>query len=264
MKEELKNLLGSDISKKRVDIFIKYIDLLESEKDADGKFKNTWVKKVKPDEFEFIFKKVAIDNVFIDGEVAHLTYNDGQLAVVYSYHAYKNVVLGKYPDTKFDIQLVHKGDDFEFNKESGGVFYSHKINNPFETKREIIGAYCVIKNERGEFLETMNMDDIKDIRDTSEIQDVWDKWLGEMILKSIIKRSCKRHFRDETKNIDKIDNENYNPNSNTDSDLKKEIKAAGDYDSLTEIYEKNKGGKNEVELLELLNKRKEELRNENL
>lgn len=148
----------------------------------------------------------CIDNGFaLDGVNYVIT---GNRMYMPTYHAFKNKIYMVYPDTVFDLQLVRDGDEFTVSKESGSVIYQHNIADPFTaTESKIKGAYCVIKNSRGEFLETLNSTDFDKMRNASKNPALWGKWLSEFWLKSVIKRACKRHFHDITKAIDEKDNE---------------------------------------------------------
>lgn len=143
--------------------------------------------------------------VTIDGVNAVIS---GKNMAMVTYHGYKNVILRVYPETKIDMQLVRDGDTFNLSKESGEVVYSHQINDPFANK-PIIGAYCIIKNKRGEFAELLNAEDFKSMKNASKQSYLWDSWASEFWLKSVLKRACKRHFNDITSDIDKNDNENF-------------------------------------------------------
>jgi len=213
--KKLKNNLGNDHPAVRVDIFINYLKQLEAEKKQnDNKewvIKNTWFfnKSFTEEVVIDLFNKVAKDNIFIDGDSITLGNNFGKISVTYNFQAYKNLVLNIYPESIIDIQLVYKDDDIFFKKDSGKVIYEHTITDPFAVKKEIIGAYCVIKNKRGEFLETINKDDIVKFKAVAKTKTMWNEWEGEMVKKSIIKRACKTHFKDIVQNVDEIDNENY-------------------------------------------------------
>ena len=113
-----------------------------------------------------------------------------------------------YPESVIDCQLVREGDEFDFSKESGKVIYTHKISNPFE-KKEIIGAYCIIKNKRGEFITILTKDDIDKHRKVAKTDYIWRQWFDEMALKTVVKKACKLHFADVYQNIEEVDNENY-------------------------------------------------------
>lgn len=192
-----------DFNDQEVNNYIVYLSTIEKES------KNAhWINKISDKEWIHAFKKVKADGLVVDGDTVTFQFR-GKLLISYNYQAYKNKVIVRYPETKFDLQLVHEGDSFSFSKSSGSVIYSHSIDDPFGDKREIIGAYCVIKNERGEFLETINQSEIKKMRAVAKTQRIWDLWEGEMVLKSVTKRACKRHFKDLVESIDKTDNENY-------------------------------------------------------
>ena len=148
----------------------------------------------------------------------------GRGMAMVTFHGYKNKVLETYPETKFDIQLVREGDTFNVAKESGEVEYSHTFADPFDTEsRKIIGAYVVFKNKRGEFIETLGRKDYDQMKAQSKQSSLWGKWESEFMLKSVIKRACKRHFYDVVEDIDKDDNDNYGllldkPKKNVDQD----------------------------------------------
>ena len=190
----------------RVGIFLNYLKDLANDVDKNGQLKNWWIKDLTETHAVNLFKMVAIDNIYIDGIDVTFAFK-GRIMVQYNYQAYKNRLLNVYPETKFDVQLVHRGDEFMFEKKSGNVFYTHKFGNLFERDREIIGVYCIIKNSRGEFIETLNMDEIEKMRRVAKTDNIWKNWFGEMAIKSVLKRACKRHFKDVTQNMDQIDNE---------------------------------------------------------
>jgi hypothetical protein len=245
----------------KVDIYINYLKFLETEKDKDKQIKNKWFAYFKDDEAIDLFSKVAKDNVYIDGETITLS-NRGKVIVSYNYQAYKNLVLNIYPETIFDVQLVYDGDSISFKKESGKIIYSHSIKDPFATKKTIIGAYCVMKNNRGEILETINMEDIKKMQSTAQTQKIWDAWFSEMVLKSVIKRACKRNFRDIITNAETLDNENNDVERvGFDIILQKEIENATTEAQLNEIYKKNNElVKDKPTFIKLLGEKKEQLK----
>lgn len=128
-------------------------------------------------------------------------------------HGYKNKVLQTYPESKFDMQLVRATDVFSFAKESGGVVYSHQMNDPFDNK-PIVGAYLVYENRRGQSLELLNKRDYTQMKDSSRQKALWDKWESEFWLKSVMKRSGKRNFFDAIADIEADDNETYGIDEN--------------------------------------------------
>lgn len=184
-----------------IETAILYVKKKIAEKDYDGKAKNNY-------DPAFILQTIAecVDNGFaLDGVNYVLT---GNRMYMPTYKAFKNKIYMVYPETVIDLQLIREGDTYNFAKESGSVVYSHEVADPFEdNERKIKGAYCVIKNSRGEFLETLNLRDYKLMQESSKNPKLWDKWESEFWLKSVIKRACKRHFNDITKAIEEKDNE---------------------------------------------------------
>jgi hypothetical protein len=165
------------------------------------------------------------------------------------------------------MQLIYEypdgtKDDFSFLKQNGKVIYSHQIKDPFDNNAKIYGVYCIIKNRRGEFLEPLNMATIEQMKSAAKLKNVWDKWFSEMVMKSVIKRACKRHFKDITQNMDNIDNENYDLEKSVDFDevIKKKITESTTFAELTKIYKaENKTISDKVNFMKLLGDRKEEL-----
>lgn len=258
----MKKLL-SNYDEKKVDIFISYVNNLKTELDKDGKIKNWWASKQSDLQYSDLFKRVYETGLFIDGDSVTITFR-GKMLVTYDYHAYKNKILSNYPETIFDFQVVYKDDAFSFRKESGKVIYSHKINNPFESKKVIIGAYGIIKNSKGEFIELLTMDDIQKMKNTSKMKNIWDAWYDRMVLKSVIKRICSVHFKDITKDIDSIDNLLNDPERATvDELLLADIDKANTEKRLGEIYKFNIDNVDDKkQFIEILGKRKKEILDE--
>ena len=251
-----------------VEIYIKYLKQLETEVDKEKKIKNWWFKANVTEQTAIeLFKQVALDNIFIDGETITIGYK-GKVLITYNYQAYKNRLLNVYPETLIDLQIVNKGDTFSFSKDNGHVLYNHVLSNPFENKKEIIGAYCIIKNKRGEFIETLNQDEIRKMKSTATTQNVWNSWESEMVKKSAIKRACKTHFKDITTNIDTIDNENFDIELTTveekDLAIRTELENAKTESEVVAIYRKNVNTYSDKNvLIKLCGERKNEILEQN-
>ena len=231
-----KELEGYDKSK--VDIYVAYLKSLQAEK-KDGKIVNYWYKDIAKEQFIDVFKKASDRGLSIDGDSVTLTYRK-KLVITCDYHAYMNRVLLSHPETVFDFELVYENDTYEFNKENGCVNYTHQMKDPFGERGKIVGAYGIIKNDKGEFLETLNMEEIAKMQNTSKMGFIWKTWFDRMVLKSVIKRICSIHFKDITRQMDEIDNETNSPElANIPSEIQEEINNAKDKNDLTEIYNKN-------------------------
>lgn len=198
----------SEYDQVKVDNYIAYLSDLESAVDKDKKKKNPWFAHRQDDYLVRIFKAVVDDGLDFDGKDVTLQ----STGVSYGYQAYKNKMLQAYPESTFDPGLVYRGDDFKCWKESGRVRYVHNQNSPFDRKdADIIGAYIVIKNSRGEFITTLTRDDIEKHKKIAKTATIWNNWFAEMALKTVVKKGCKQHFRDTFKIIEEYDNENYEP-----------------------------------------------------
>jgi hypothetical protein len=257
-------LLLKDYDQEKVNVYLGYLRQLETDKDRNKQLKNKWFGFFKASQAAALYKKVAIDNIYIDGDTVTLA-NKGKVMANYNYQAYKNKLLNVYPESKFDLQIVREGDTFEFKKESGKVIYTHVFGSPFKLKDKTIGTYCIIKNNRGEFIEFLNMDEVAKMKNVAMTKNIWNTWEDEMILKSVIKRACKRHFKDVVTNMESIDNENYDlENVDLDSEVQGKIEKATTAKELMDIYTLNKGKlKDETAFLNLLSEKRKELEDEN-
>jgi hypothetical protein len=205
----------SQYPENQVNNYIAYLYKLETEKSPKGEPKNPWMKQRKDDFLIRIFKAVADDGLVFDGDDITLQSN----GVSYNYQAFKNKMLLAYPETVLDVSLVYESDTFQFSKQSGKVQYTHNIGSPFERDDSaIIGAYCVIKNHRGEFLTLLSKKDIDKHRKVAKTDYIWKSWFAEMAMKTIMKKACKQHFKDVFKTIETMDNENYDLEKLEDDD----------------------------------------------
>lgn len=251
-----------DYNQVEVKVFVNYLIELQNDKDRQTQQpKNKWFAYFTAEQAIDLYKKVSLDNLFIDGDTITLQFK-GKVMANYNYQAYKNKLLNVYPETLFDMQNVVQGDKFEFRKENGQVFYKHKLSNPFaDGEQTIIGSYCIIKNKRGHFIETLNKTEIEKMKNVAKTKNVWNNWYGEMVLKSVIKRACKRHFKDHFTNIETLDNENYETDLvDTPFDLQVEIEKLATLDELETFYRENKTSvEDEVVFIRLLGERKQEI-----
>ena len=267
--KEIQAILKSDGFKGiNVEVFLSYVKDLVTAKDKHGKLKNVWAGKIDPKLYAHVFKKVNDAGQILDGNLVTLQYR-GKLLISYNYKAYKNRVLYAYPLSTFDVQLVRKEDTFQVSKESGKVVYSHGINGLWkdEQTNPIVGAYCIIKNEKGEFFESINLEDIKKMRNASKTQYIWNEWFGEMVKKSVIKRACKFHFEDLVDKMEEDDNQNYDLESSGADGISEyilqKIEEAINLDELQDIYNDESGNVADKErFFSLLEVRKGELQKE--
>jgi len=253
---KIKELL-KDYNQEDVKIFASYIQELLDEKDKDsGKMKNGHMAFKTEDFIANCFMKVNQQWLTFDWK--HITLQSTWIS--YDYVAYKNKMIQLYPETKIDIALIYKWDDFSFSKESGKVIYSHKINNPFDRKDDLIqGWYVVIKNSRGEFLTLLSKADIEKHKASSKMQNVWKNWYPEMCMKTLMKKWCATHFKDEFTSIEEQDNENFDVDV-VQPEVRNYIEEINKIDTLTDLvaYHKANEGKWK-ELVAHLTRRKNEI-----
>lgn len=241
MKEKIIEILKDIEQKEAVENYASYCARLLVEKNKEGKLKNPFMQYKKAEELSELFRRVLADGLIFDGK--HITLQS--TGVCYDYVAYKNKMLITYPESKIDMSTVNEGDVFSFSKEGGKVFYSHVITDPFKQTSEenIIGAYCIIKNSRGEFLTLLDKKELEKHRKVAKTDYIWQAWFKEMVLKTVIKKACKQHFDDVYIKIEELDNENYNLENPLDVDLsvKQEIEATTNEEDLNRVYNKYSG-----------------------
>lgn len=231
----------SKYQKEDVEKFAAYCVRLSYEKNnKTGALKNPWILKIPEEQLAKYFERVSKDGLIFDG--VHITLQS--TGISYDYIAYKNKMFISYPESTVDVSLVYKDDEFSFKKESGKVFYTHNIKNPFsQLENDIIGGYCIIKNKRGEFITLLSKDDIEKHRKVAKTDYIWRQWFVEMALKTVIKKACKQHFSDIYQEIENNDNENYeleNP-LGLDLKIKQEIDEINTIEDLKIYWNKNKG-----------------------
>ena len=201
----MKESMNGSFNKEEVEQYIVYCYKLKTDT-KNGKIKNPWFQSKTIEELDRGFRSVKNEGLVFDGK--HITWIS--TGISFDYVAYKNKMLIAYPESKIDPSLVYEGDQFSFKKESGLIHYKHTIAEPFSQKDEdIIGAYVVICNDRGEFLTTLSKHDLEKHRSVAKTDFIWKQWFKEMCLKTVMKKGCKFHFEDVFVGIEEIDNENY-------------------------------------------------------
>lgn len=252
---KIKELL-KDYKEEDVQLFWSYIQELIDDKDKDWKMKNWWIAFKSERFIANCFIKVAKEWLRFDWK--HTTLQS--TGISHDYAAYRNKLILLYPESKIDCDLVYKWDTFSSSKESGKVTYSHIINDPFVRKDDMIqGWYVVIKNSRWEFITLLWKEDILKHKASSKMQNVWNSWFPEMCRKTLIKKACSSHFKDEFTGVEEQDNENYDPNVTT-SEERNYIEEINAITTLTDLvaYHKANEGKWK-ELVAHLTRRKNEI-----
>ena len=190
-----------------VERYVRYCWQMKTDQ-RGGNLKNPWFNSKTIEELAHAFQVVQNEGLVFDG--VHITWQSTGLS--YDYVAYKNKMLIVYPETKIDLQLVYEGDEFTVSKETGKVAYRHHVANPFnQTDDKIIGGYCVIKNNRGEFLTTLGKSEIEKRRKVAKTDHIWKAWFPEMCMKTVMRRATKYHFDDVFDSMNEIDNDHSDP-----------------------------------------------------
>ncbi len=263
LKELLSKYNNTDVEK-----YVEYCRKLEN----DPKNKNPWMRNKTAEMLAQYFKEVDSIGLVLDGIHVTLQYS----GVFFDYVAYKKKMLKIYPETVMDVSIVYENDVFSFSKKNGKVLYSHDFGDPFkQIDKNIIGAYCVIINKRGEFLTLLSALELEKHRKSAKTDYIWQNWYREMCLKTISKKACKQHFNDDFTDINKIDNENSDVNKSVEIsiEMKTEIEKIKSIDELNEFYKKNKDNVENlsdfhkeltIKKEKLCNAKKEQEKNDNL
>jgi hypothetical protein len=266
--QQIKELL-KDYDKSAVNEYVNYVYKIHIDTNAKGELTSPWAGGVSAKKYADYFKIVNREGLYFDG--IHITIN--KQGIQYDYIAYKNKMLLAYPESKIDIQLVYKGDDFKVAKETGKIIYSHSIGNPFDRKIEdIIGGYCIIENKRGEFITLLSKEEFDKHKEIARTKYIWNQWYSEMSFKTLFKKAIKIHFSDIYENIEKEDNKNYDlenietPIIDEMDKYRKEIDEIKTEEDLSKYYKDNKEAVPDTKIFtKLLSDKKAELKsNENI
>lgn len=212
--EEIKDTLKDDYKNNLQEVwnFARWVNTFLKES------RNVWAKWLSIDSWAELFKKVANEWMWFDWK--HITYQ--KTGISYDYVAYKNKMLIAYPESIIDINLVYEWDKFEFKKEDWKITYSHNFTDPFSQKDESIKwGYCIIKNDRGEFITLLGKADFEKHRRVAKTDFIWKQWYKEMCLKTLFKKSTKAHYDDIFYTMESEDNKQYDVNKIVAEDTEK-------------------------------------------
>lgn len=205
LKEQIVDLLSNEDTE-HVDAYSSYCQRIATELDKKtGQLKNPFMKTKTAKNLADLFKRVKKEGLVFDGK--HITLQSTGIA--FDYVAYKNKMLLAYPESMMDVGVVKEGDTFTLENENGEVKYKHTIADAFKTAdvNNINGAFCIIKNKRGEFATLLSKEDIQKHKKVAKTSMIWDAWFKEMVLKTVIKKACKYHYDDIFEGMNTIDNE---------------------------------------------------------
>jgi len=89
-------------------------------------------------------------------------------------------------------QVVHANAVFDYWLDEEGVHFKHKPTLSGDPG-EITGVYAVaVTKDDGSYFEFLNMEEVKQIKGISKSSTIWNKWPGEMMKKTAIRRLAKR------------------------------------------------------------------------
>lgn len=240
--------------------FANYIVDLYKEVDGRNKPVNYYLHSQSEEDMADAFNQVAKEGLVFDGKHIKMT----RSGVSWDYVAYKNKMLAVYPESKIDIELVFEGDKFSYEKKDGKITYELKVKNPFEDKKDekVVGGFCIIKNQRGEFITRITADDMKKHRALAIDSHYWKNWFQEMCKKTVIKKACKEHFEDVFEGVNEMDNENYDVSNpvNLDTKWKTEIDEITNLKDLAVYYKKGEGSG--ADFIGYITKRKKQIKEE--
>lgn len=187
--------------------------------------KKAFVRKWKPEDIIALWQRAQKWGVNLDGEQIWF---DERLGLMTNWIGVRNMVFHRYPKARFDVQVVLEGDELTYGRTQNGVTYEYKKANAFEElqlkfkmdkvkgiyldgKTNLQGAFGVLATNDGtgtEVMEIITKDDLMQIIQSSRNLSNWNKWTGEMIIKTVFKRICKRVRFDDRFVQDWVDYDN--------------------------------------------------------
>lgn len=207
--EEFKKSLSDPMDQYRFQVFWDYYR--KSYKDSKP---NDPVRKYSAEQLISLWKRARSLGLNFDGEQVYFDYRNG---FGITYVGMKNVVLQKYPNAKFDIDVVYKDDELIYRKTEEGVKYEYTPKDPFAFPKldknncNVKGGFGYIKcnDESGtEVFITLTIESILEMEGMSRSKNNWVKWADQMILKSIMKRLTKQlRFDERIQQVMQLDNE---------------------------------------------------------
>lgn len=206
---EFKATLSNPMDQYRFQIFWDYYR--KSYKESK---ENDPVRKFTADQLISMWRRVRSLGLNFDGEQVYFDYRNG---FGITYIGLKNVVLQKYPNAKFDINVVYNDDELTYHKTEEGVKYEYTPKDPFAFPKldknncNVKGGFGYVRcnDESGtEVFITVTIESILEMEGMSRSKTNWVKWADQMILKSIIKRMTKQlRFDERIQQVMQLDNE---------------------------------------------------------
>jgi len=156
--------------------------------------------------------KLAIDS----RQHAHIVRFKDQATLMIGWRGFVAKIKESNPTADIQVGLIWKGDTLEIERENGVAKYKHKACQAFRSDYDkIIGGYCYISYIVGgvqkAVIETMDDKEISKIKNSAKQSYIWDKWYGEQVKKTLIRRASKLSFANAVADLERIDNENYEP-----------------------------------------------------
>jgi recombination protein RecT len=82
-----------------------------------------------------------------------------------------------------------------------------------------------ITKDEGTYFEFLNMDEVKQIKDVSKQNSIWNKWPGEMMKKTAIRRLSKRlPMSTDVESVIQHDDQFFDFNNEVEPEIKKKVK----------------------------------------
>lgn len=187
--------------------------------------KYAFIKKLTPEDVIALWQRAQKWGVNLDGEQIWF---DERLGLMTNWIGIRNMVFHRYPKARFDVQVVLEGDELTYGRTHNGVTYEFKKKNAFEELRlqfklvkgqgvvldgdtNLKGVFGVIATNDGtgtEAIEVITKEDLMQIIQSSRNVNNWNKWTGEMLIKTVFKRICKRVRFDDRFVQDWVDYDN--------------------------------------------------------
>ncbi|WP_421983400.1 recombinase RecT [Roseibium sp.] len=161
---------------------------------------NADILKCSPESIRREVMKCASDGLVPDNKQATLLpyWDKDQKVHVLNYQPMVHGIIKRMKELggvfSIVVALVHAKDQFQFD-EADLESLSHK-SNPFDKDRgEIVGGYCIFRDESNRVIhrEVMSVADFEKVRLASKAPNspAWRNWYGEMCKKAVLRRGSK-------------------------------------------------------------------------
>jgi len=150
------------------------------------------IATANPDSLKMAFMNCARIGLSLNpaSQLAYLVPRDGKICFDISYMGFMHLAQVSGAIQWGQAELVHEKDTFTRQGIDKAPIHQY---NDFDTDRgKIIGVYCVVKTDTGDFLtHTMTIAEVNKIKELAKTKNIWIKHEKEMIKKTCVKQARK-------------------------------------------------------------------------